>query len=139
MKHRQKKIKFKKGQDASQMMTRKLATNLLQNGYITTTESKAKKIKMYTDKLISVLLKDSTAKLNTAMRELANKDLIVSIINKIKGENYTRVGGHVNSKRLYARMSDGTVMMKLELNQSLQTRKKEVVDTKVSEEKQILK
>ena len=53
MRHRVKKIKFSKGKDANEMLLKKLLSNFLIQGKITTTQKKAKAVKSGIDRIVS--------------------------------------------------------------------------------------
>lgn len=113
MRHGYKKIKFGYGKDANDMLMRKLAYNFFTNGKIVTTDTKAKVLKSYVEKLVEKLKEKNEANKNSLLRSLGSQALIdtlyETVTDKVKGIQ----GGYVRVQRLAIRLSDGAPTARL--------------------------
>lgn len=110
MRHRVKKIKFKKGKDAAKMTARKLINNFLLRGKIKTTLKKAKILKSLIDKVVSQAKKN---KKEWLMKKLANEKTVKLLLEKIVPVFKKRESGFTTMKKILPRLSDGSVMATL--------------------------
>lgn len=111
MRHVMKKIQFKQGKDASDMMMRKLAVNFLVNGKMTTTEKRAKAIKQFVDRIVGKTKERSEANKNFLLRKLAQAELVEKLFEKVGPVVKDKIGGFVKLERLYRRESDDALMV----------------------------
>jgi large subunit ribosomal protein L17 len=111
--HKTKKIKFKDGQDANQMLMRKLVYNFLRYSRITTTEAKAKALKMYLDRIVSKTKEKTEANKNYILRYFSDKKIISVLFDQIGPAVAHINGGYVKTVRLQQRESDATMMVQL--------------------------
>lgn len=114
MRHGYKNVKFTFGQDARQMLSRKLLQNFIAHGYLTTTKSKAKFLKNSIDRVVGLGKKNTTATRNRLLGILGDGVLVSRFIGDIVPQLTDRTSGFVKSKSLYRRDSDGTTVVKLE-------------------------
>jgi len=110
MRHRVKKIKFKKGKDATKMVLRKLAVNFIKKGKIRTTLKKAKVLKSIIDKIVSQAKKNKKEWLT---KHLVDKKIVTILIEKVAPVFATRKSGFVKIKKLIPRLSDGSQLAEL--------------------------
>ncbi len=107
MRHGVKKIKFKGGKDANDMLVRKMAVNFFLKGKIKTTLSKAKMIKPVVERLVSKARMRNEANKNYLLRSCGNRKIVDMLFATI-GPAVSKIsGGYVKIVRLGARMSDG--------------------------------
>jgi large subunit ribosomal protein L17 len=114
MRHNSKKIKVQLGRDANKMLVRKLATNFITYGKLTTTEKKAKMLKTYMERLVEKTKEKNEANRNYLLRSLANSRLVDSLFTTVGTAMNKKVGGYVTMQKMYQRESDGALMIKLE-------------------------
>ncbi|MBI1863379.1 hypothetical protein HYS00_04655 [Candidatus Microgenomates bacterium] len=114
MRHGYKTVKFKEGQDANQMLTRKLLKNFFTHGRLTSTETKVKYIKGRIDKVVTLARKNTEGSKNSMLRILGDRELVTLLVTRIPGAVGARTSGFTKSQRLAERESDATMLMKLE-------------------------
>lgn len=114
MRHGYKKVRFGDGQDANQMLQRKLLKNFFAHGRITSTETKIKFLKGRIDAVVSLAKKNTQGSKNSLLKILGDSDLVGELVNKVPGTLGDRTSGFTKSMRLFERDSDGTMLMRLE-------------------------
>lgn len=114
MRHGNKKVRFGDGQDANQMLERKLLKNFFTHGRITTTETKIKFLKGRIDNVVSLAKKNTEGSKNSLLRILGDRVLVTQLVEKVPAALGERVSGFTKSTRLFERDSDATMLMKLE-------------------------
>lgn len=114
MRHRVKKIRFKKGRDATKATLRRLALNFIKKGRIKTTWPKIKILKSYIDRLTSKAKKKNQAAKNVLLKELGDKKIINQLFDLIVPHFNNREGGFVKVIRLGRRLGDGAEMGRME-------------------------
>ncbi len=114
MRHKVKKIKFKKGQDANQMLMRKLLINFLSHGHIETTITKAKVLKSLLEKLISKAKVKNEANKNYLLKKLGKISYVNDCFDRIGQALKNINGGYVKIVRLGLREGDGALKARVE-------------------------
>jgi len=130
MRHRVKKIKFKKGKDANKMLMKKLAVNFLTKGKITTTKAKAKALKSYLEKLVSKAKKPSEADKNVVYKKLGNRKIAILLLKQISPSIQNLTSGYFKLSFLGQRSSDGSEMVKIEWSLPVVINKEEKIKKK---------
>lgn len=111
--HKTKKIKFKNGQDSNSMIMRKLMYNFLRDSRITTTEARAKALKMYLERIISKAKEKTESNKNYILRYFPNKKIISVLFDQV-GPAFANInGGYVKIVRLSQRENDAAMMVQL--------------------------
>ena len=114
MRHRVKKIKFRSGNDANQMLMRKLITNFLLHGKITSVFAKVKALKPQIEKIVEKAKKKNKANecqiMKIVLEEKARKHLFDTVGPAVKSIQ----GGYVKIVKLGKRIYDGSEMARLE-------------------------
>ena len=107
----------KLGTDAShtKAMLRNLATALLTNERIKTTEARAKEVRSLVDKLITWGKRGDVHARRLAMAELGDKELVHKLFADIAPRFEDREGGYTRILKLGPRKGDGAPMVILEL------------------------
>lgn len=114
MRHGNKKVRFGWGQDSNEMLERKLLKNFFTHGRITTTETKVKFLKGRIDNVVSLAKKNTEGSKNALLRILGDRILVTRLVERAPVALGERISGFTKSMRLFARDSDGTMLMKLE-------------------------
>lgn len=123
MKHAVKKHKFQNGQDANQMLMKKLIVNFLRDGNITTTEKKAKALKTMMDRIIVKLRERKESHINFLLRYIPSRKKISDMYDTYSSLAEARIGGYTRLSRLHTRSSDGAMMCSLAWTDSKSTSK----------------
>lgn len=114
MKHKVKKIKFKSGYDANKMLVKKLVINFLKNGYLETTEKKAKVLKQTIEKLVSKMKVKNNVNKNYLLKYLGNVDLVKNCFDVIASSLLNVNGGYVRVIKKDLRDGDGSLLARIE-------------------------
>ena len=114
MRHRVKKIKFKKGYDANKMLVKKLVINFLERGKITTTVKKAKVLKQAIERLVEKAKENTESNKNYLLHHVTDKKTIKFLFETVGPTLKNTVGGYTRVVRLGLRNSDGAETARLE-------------------------
>lgn len=114
MRHQVKKIKIKRGKDATRSVIKKLLFNFVKNNRIETTLKKAKILKNLLDRLVTRAKKNDQAVKNILLKFLPDKKAREKLIKVAKSEFNDRLSGFVKLTRTRYRLSDGSQMAKIE-------------------------
>lgn len=114
MRHRVKKIKFKRGKDSAKMLVRKLVVNFISNAKIETTLKKVKILKSLIEKLVEKTKIENEANKNYLTAMLGDKKLVDMSFKNLGPQLKGRKGGYVKIVKLGRRDSDGAEMGRLE-------------------------
>lgn len=93
---------------------RSLATSLFLHGKITTTEAKAKELRMVAERFITAAKKNTMANKRMLARELS-PETVKKVFGDIAPSYGTRNGGYTRITKLGPRKSDGARMAIIEL------------------------
>ena len=115
MRHHNAKRKFGRVKKVRRALVNSLALNLIVRGKIKTTTPKAKELRPYIEKLITLAKKDNLANRRLMIKKLSNrrpevKKLFESIAPKYLKTN----GGYTRILKLGSRKSDGAPMAQIE-------------------------
>ncbi len=115
MRHKVAGRKFSRETSHRLAMYDNLVTDLLRYGKITTTEAKAKEIRMMADKMVT-LGKDSTLDARRhALEIVKDKDVVAKIFTEYGPRYANRPGGYTRILKLSPRHGDGAPMALLEM------------------------
>ncbi len=106
--------KFSRETDQRRAFIKSLANNLILKEKIKTTEARAKDLRSFIERLITISLKENLASRRKTARflsALAGKKLAKEISPRFK----ERKGGYTRLTKIGRRMSDGTKMVYIEL------------------------
>lgn len=115
MRHRKKGRQLGRQTKHRWALFRSLVTSLLEHERIETTEAKAKEIRGFTDRMIT-LGKDGT--LSARRRALAfirSKDVVSKLFSDVAGRFKDRQGGYTRMVKTRRRIGDGAEMVAIEL------------------------
>ena len=107
----------KLGRDAShrRALYANLAGSLITHGRIETTEAKAKAVKPYAEKLITLGKRGDLHARRLAMAELRSNDVVFQLFSEVAPRFAERPGGYTRIVRLGPRQGDAAEMVLLEL------------------------
>lgn len=93
-----------------------LAKDVLINGYVVTTEARAKEVRKFVDKMITYGKDGSLVARRKALAFLHNdKDVVAKVFNELAKNYETRDGGYTRIIKLKERRGDDALEVKLEL------------------------
>jgi large subunit ribosomal protein L17 len=94
---------------------RNLAISLFNNGKIKTTTAKAKYLRSFVDKLISIAKKDNLAARRNCIKLLGNTDAVRKLFNEISPAMYDKSSGFTRIVKYKNRAGDGAELVIMEL------------------------
>jgi len=94
---------------------RNLAISLFKNGKIKTTVAKAKYVRSFVDKLITIAKKDNLAARRNCIRLLGNTEAVRKLFNEIAPGMYQRSSGFTRIVKYKNRPGDGAQLVIMEL------------------------
>ncbi|MGK7944262.1 MAG: 50S ribosomal protein L17 [Microcystaceae cyanobacterium] len=115
MRHRCKVPKLGKPADQRKALLRSLTTQLIRNGQITTTLTRAKAVRSQADKMISLAKDGSLAARRQAMGYIYDKQLVHALFEQAPERYGSRKGGYTRIVRTLSRRGDNSQMAIIEL------------------------
>ncbi len=113
MRHGNVNRKFGRERSQRKALLKSLAHNLILKGKIKTTEAKAKEVRPFVEKLVTLGKKETQASkrlLEARVGKMATKKIVDSLASTYK----TREGGYTRITKLVRRSSDGSKMAVIE-------------------------
>ena len=93
-----------------------LTKDVINNGYVITTESRAKEVRKFVDKVITYGKNGTLVSRRKALAFLHNdKDVVTKVFNELAKRYETRDGGYTRIIKLKERRGDDALEVKLEL------------------------
>ena len=114
MKNRGHKIKFRGGKDANKMLMRKLASNFLLSGKLSTTKQKAKAAQSIVERLVTKAKAHTEADQNFILRNITAQSTMKILITQIVPQLTQTKNGYTKIVNLGARQTDGAEKARLE-------------------------
>lgn len=115
MRHRNKGKQLSRTYTHRAALLRNLATSLFEHGRIETTTAKAKELRPYAERLITLARKGDVHSRRLAGRKIQNRDVLGKLFDEI-GPRYTeRPGGYTRILKLGNRQGDAAEMSLIEL------------------------
>ncbi len=96
-------------------LLRSLATSLFRHERIRTTVPKAKELRPFAEKLITLARKDTLHARRQVLRVVMDKEVVKKLFNTLAPRFVTRPGGYTRILRLGTRLGDGAVVSIVEL------------------------
>ena len=96
-------------------MLRNMATSLFRHGRISTTTAKAKELRPYAEKLITLAKRGDLHSKRIAARQIADREVLVSLFDDIGPRFAERPGGYTRILKLGHRKGDGAEVAMIEL------------------------
>ena len=93
-----------------------LTKDVINNGYVVTTEARAKEARKFVDKMITYGKNGSLVSRRQALAFLHNdKDVVSKVFNELAPKYQDRNGGYTRIIKLKERIGDDALMVRLEL------------------------
>ena len=93
-----------------------ITKDVLRNGYVVTTEARAKEARKFVDKMITYGKNGSLVSRRQALAFLHNdKDVVSKVFNELAPKYADRNGGYTRIIKLKERIGDDALMVRLEL------------------------
>jgi len=93
-----------------------LTKDVLTNGYVVTTEARAKEVRKFVDKMITYGKKETLVSRRKALAFLHNdKDLVKKVFDELAPRYKDRQGGYTRIIKLKERIGDDALTVRLEL------------------------
>ena len=115
MRHRKKTKILDRKKQPREMMLRNLASSVLIYEKVKTTKSKAKVVKPFIEKLITISKKGDLTARRRLIKILPQKMAVKKAIEVLGGRYKDRKGGYIRIVKLKARQGDGAEMVQIEL------------------------
>ena len=114
MRHHKAKRTLGRSRDQRTALMRNLAESLILHGKIKTTEAKAKELRPFIEKLVTMARKGTLAARRTVASRLAREDVARKLVADIAPKYADRAGGYTRITKLSPREGDGAKMAVIE-------------------------
>ncbi|MCE2422922.1 MAG: 50S ribosomal protein L17 [Gemmatimonadetes bacterium] len=114
MRHRKKGRALGRTQSHRRALLRNLATSLIVHGRIKTTEAKAKELRPFVEKLVTLARRADQHSMRLAGRQVSDDQALRKLFEEIGPANADRPGGYTRVVRLGARRGDGAELAIIE-------------------------
>lgn len=115
MRHHNSKRKFGRPASQRRALLKTLTVALVKNDAITTTDAKARELRPFVEKLITVALKGTLASRRELLSRIDNnEEIVVKMIDVLAPKYTTRPGGYTRIYKLPRRKSDAALMARIE-------------------------
>lgn len=115
MRHRNKGRKLGRTAEHREAMLRNMATSLFQHGRISTTTEKAKELRPYAERLITLAKRGDLHARRQAASKVMDRDVLFRLFDSIGPRFAERAGGYTRILKLGHRQGDGAEMAIIEL------------------------
>lgn len=115
MRHRCRVPQLGKPADQRKALLRSLTTELIRNGRITTTQTRAKAVRPMVDKMITLAKDGSLTARRQALGYIYDKDLVHALFEEAPKRYGDRNGGYTRISRTVSRRGDNSAMAIIEL------------------------
>ena len=115
MRHLKKGRKFNRTSSHRKAMFRNMADALLRHEKIETTDKKAKDLRGYVERLITLARKDTLAARRRAARKISDPEILSKLFKDIAPRFASTPGGYTRITKVRIRRGDNTVMSVIEL------------------------
>lgn len=114
MRHQNQNRKFGRERDQRRALMRSLASSLILEEKITTTEAKAKELRPYVEKMVTKGKDNNLATQRLLISKLSRKEAVKKIMDEIAPKYKERNGGYTRITKLGQRMGDASPMAIIE-------------------------
>jgi large subunit ribosomal protein L17 len=115
MRHRHGYRKLGRTSSHRAALLKNLSISLIEHGKIETTIEKAKELRSYVEKLITIAGKNDSNAHKAVFAALQSKEATKSLVNEIAPKYVDRAGGYTRIQRTRIRRGDATTMAFVEL------------------------
>lgn len=117
MRHRKKGRELSRTRTHRRAMLRNMVTSLIIHERIRTTEAKAKELRPYAERLITLAKKGDMHSRRVAGRQIADREALRKLFDQIGPRFEARPGGYTRILKLGARKGDGAELALIELTE----------------------
>lgn len=114
MRHHDNKRKFGRETDQRRAFMKSLANNLISKEKITTTLARAKELRPFIEKLVTMARKNTLSSQRTVSARLGVEKTTHKLIKEIAPKYKDRLGGYTRITKVAPRMGDGSKMAIIE-------------------------
>ena len=118
MRHRKQGRQLRRTSEQRLALLRNLATSLIENGAITTTEAKAKELRPFVEKIISKAKTGTLHSRRLAGRHIQKREAADKLFQELGPKFAKRPGGYTRILKTAHRKGDGAEMARIELVES---------------------
>jgi large subunit ribosomal protein L17 len=115
MRHRKKGRQLSRTASHKEALMRNMAISLFRHGRIQTTTAKAKELRPFAERLITLAKKGDLHSRRLAARKIHDRDVLFSLFDSIGPRFAERAGGYTRVLKLGHRQGDGAEMALIEL------------------------
>jgi large subunit ribosomal protein L17 len=115
MRHLKKGRKFNRSVSHRKAMFRNMAEALFRHEKIETTDTKAKELRGYAERLITLARKDTLAARRQAAKKIRDPEVLAKLFKDIAPRFASTPGGYTRVTKVRVRRGDNTVMSVIEL------------------------
>jgi large subunit ribosomal protein L17 len=115
MRHRSKGRQLSRTSSHRRALLNNMATSLFQHGGIVTTEAKAKELRPFAEKLITLARRGDLHARRLAERRIKDREVLARLFNEIGPRFAGRPGGYTRILKLGHRPGDGADQARIEL------------------------
>lgn len=115
MRHRNKGRKLGRTAEHREALLRNMATSLFRHGRINTTTEKAKELRGFAERLITLAKRGDLHARRMAARQIADREVLAQLFDQIGPRFAERPGGYTRVLKLGHRRGDGAEMALIEL------------------------
>lgn len=115
MRHRKKGRQLSRTASHREALLRNMATSLFRHGRIHTTTAKAKELRPFAERLITLAKRGDLHAKRLAARKIADRDVLTSLFDSIGPRFSERPGGYTRVLKTGHRQGDGAEMALIEL------------------------
>lgn len=115
MRHRKKGRQLSRTRSHKQATLRNMATSLFRHERIRTTEAKAKELRPFAERLITMSRRGDLASRRRVGRQVADGEVLAKLFDDIGPRYRDREGGYTRILKLGARRGDGAELALIEL------------------------
>lgn len=115
MRHRIKGRKLSRTAAHKRALMRNMATSLFRHEGITTTVAKAKELRPYAERLVTLARRGDLHAIRQAERRIKDREILGKLMHELGPRFAGRPGGYTRILKLGRRASDGAEMARIEL------------------------
>ncbi len=132
MRHQVKKVKIGKGRDANKALLKKLSFNLIRDGSIETTLTRAKLLKSFMDRLLHKSKNKTESNKNYLLRYFSPK-IVTKLFDEIGPKINDITGGYIKVNKMFSSRLDSAKMARVSFVFEIESKTKK--DKKVKSDK----
>jgi large subunit ribosomal protein L17 len=115
MRHRAKRRQLSRTAEHRRALMKNLATSLFRHGQVVTTEAKAKELRPYAERLITLARRGDLHARRLVERRIADREVQQKLFSELGKRFASRPGGYTRVIKLGHRVGDGADVARIEL------------------------